>query len=121
MKHFTKVAQLGNVGNSFQLSFDGIRYLPTDNARAIGFLLFGLRPAGIEFDCNRNPTVLLQAAHAAGLSMHNHATRIQLVPDKTLAGWIQEATSLAPNDKQAMNVYNLIVDNLGPDSAHLKK
>lgn len=121
MEHFTKIAHLSNIGSKFQFNFDGIVYLPTVAGHAAGFLLFGLRPAGIEFHCTRNPALFLQEAKTAGLSMHRHANRIQLAPEKTLRSWIGAAVALAPNEEQARNVYNMIVENLGPDSAHLKK
>ncbi|MEO8120133.1 MAG: hypothetical protein ABI606_12550 [Rhodoferax sp.] len=121
MKNCGKVARLSSVGNRFQLSFDGISYVPTVDAHGTGVLLFGLRPAGIDFDCNRSPALFLLKAQAAAMAMHDHANRIQLVAEKTLTGWMGAAVALAPNEEHAMNVHNLIVDNLGPDAIHLKK
>ena len=66
MEHFTKVARLTNIGSKFQFNFDGIVYLPTVGGHAAGFLLFGLRPAGIEFHCTRNPALFLQEARQQG-------------------------------------------------------
>ena len=125
MTHFTRDALLTSVGDKFQVGFDGIDYLPTDSANATGVLLFGLRPNGIKLDCSQNPHRFMQQPEMAGRAQHLYANRDRVdfrfdvsAADEVLC-LIAESTALAPTPETALAAHNLIVENLGPASAHL--
>jgi hypothetical protein len=125
--HFPRDVLLTSVGDKFQLSFDGVDYLPTSNPTAAGALLFGLRPAGIKFSCDQSPDTFMWLASQAGYILHKFANGethavddSELLPMADLLEWIASATALAPTLESALAAHNLIVENLGPRCAHMR-
>lgn len=127
-QHFTQDALLTSTGpGEFRVTFKGVEYLPTRNADAMGALLFGLRPKGIKFDCNEPPQEFLQLAGDRGYALHCYANRGRSAEDNKLlstsvvtqqiAAEVDAAVALAPTAKDRKRTRELIVENLGPDSA----
>ncbi|OOG58062.1 hypothetical protein [Polaromonas sp. C04] len=120
--HFTKKATLTTPEpDKFQVEFNGVRYKPTDDARAVGVLLFGLRPKGISFECNRDPSVFLYFAQHVAAMLHSHANgdKVRLdgrrrVSLEDLRKWVNDAVALAPDEESAIRARALINENLGP-------
>jgi hypothetical protein len=109
---------------SFQLSFKGVDYLPTDNATAAGVLLFGLRPRGVRFVVQGSATDMFEyfALHAAYI-LHLHANGDRTtadgqrrVPLEDLHRWVELGVALAPTEDTAIDARRLINENLGPSA-----
>ena len=105
----------------FAISFRGINYLPTDNATALGVLLFGLRPAGINFKCKSDMAVPMHLAQHAAYILHLHANGDRIMHDGTrrvpledLHRWVASAVALAPNAESADWTRKAIDEALGP-------
>ena len=124
MKHFKEDVLLRETENgTYQLTFKGVSYRPTDNPTAAGALLFGLRPKGIRFGCKRSPEKFMPLAQHAAHILHLHANGDKL----TLGGqrriavvdlheWVNADVALAPDEHTAEAARNLINENLGPYS-----
>jgi hypothetical protein len=127
MKDSPKGAILVAVRDCFQLSHDGIDYLPTNSANATGALLFGLRPRGIHFEWNQSFKRFMQQVQTAAWALHMYAHRecvgseFQKDVEVEMMTLIAEATALAPTPETAVIAHNLIVKNLGPACAYLLK
>ena len=119
----TKVALLKSVGDKFQVIFDGVEYLPSGNANAVGALLFGLRPRNIECDCNRHPVLFLQQAEKAAQALRLYANKAlgESCTEAEIERSIEAATALAPTPETALIAHNMIIEDLGPSCAHLRR
>ena len=122
MHNFTQSGHLSEPQPGFfQLQFGSTTYKSTDNAAALGVLLFGLRPASMTFSTTTDPSTFMFIAQHAAYILHLHANgdRVTLdgerrAPLETLLRWIDDAVILAPDKTSADAARVLIIENLGP-------
>jgi hypothetical protein len=114
-----------NEPGSYSISFRGINYLASNDLTALGALLFGLRPCGFNFRCQRDPSVPMHQMHQTAHILHLHANGDRNFPDGSrrisevdLTKWVESATGLAPTAHAADFVRGCVDAALGP-YAHL--
>ncbi len=117
--HFTRVGHLTEADHHYTLRFNGVKYKPTNNAAALGTLLFGLRPAGFTFDCQHEPHEFMQVVTATARVLHMAANNIPFDDKGEFTNAYYErlvslAVGLAPDDTAAADAARLIKENMGP-------
>lgn len=123
-EHFKHVVTMTQTApHTYKIKFRGIEYLPTNNPTALGVLLFGLRPFGVDYvDCSDNPSTFLALATHAATILHMYANQKPGTPaDRRidpvdLERWAADAVALAPTTEAAIEAKRLIVENLGPNA-----
>lgn len=109
--------------SGYSLTFRGIAYKKTSSETALGTLLFGLRPAGINFKSDHDIAVSMQLMEHAAYILHLHATgsRYTLdgqrrVPLADLNCWVSDVVALARDAGAAEWSRGCINEALGPNA-----
>jgi hypothetical protein len=107
----------------YSLWFRGVTYNSTLDVTALGVLLFGLRPSGLNILCIGDPSVAMHLTRHAAHILHLHATGERFTADGSrriseanLAEWIESAADLAPTNSDADFVRDCVDSALGPDA-----
>jgi hypothetical protein len=79
----------------FQVSFDGVDYLPTNDTTFAGTLIFGLKPREVVTDGSRGTELFYMMAKVAVYTLNGHV-KGRSMPEDALQRWKAGAIALAP-------------------------
>lgn len=106
-----------NPGN-YQLTFAEVAYRPTGSTRALGMLLFALKPSVVYFDAEQNPVKFLDECIRVAQELHllvSSARNIPAADRISMASLLAETTELAPDGSTAAVARKMLLKNLGPN------
>lgn len=104
-----------NPGN-YQLTFAEVAYRPTGSTRALGMLLFALKPSVVYFDAEQNPVKFLDECIYQAQELQLLAGSVHGISEADrafTAGLMEEAAGLAPDAATAAAARELMLENLG--------